>query len=30
VTVTIRVEPAQGEGMTDDNESAFPATFVPG
>ncbi|HEV2074730.1 MAG TPA: hypothetical protein VGR10_00665 [Thermoleophilaceae bacterium] len=30
VTVTIRVEPVEGESRTDDNESSFPATFVAG
>jgi hypothetical protein len=30
VTVTVRVNPAEGEGRTDDNESSYPATFVPG
>lgn len=30
VTVTIKVEPTEGESRTDDNESSFPATFVPG
>jgi hypothetical protein len=30
VTVTIKVEPAQGEDQTDDNEGSYPATFVPG
>ena len=30
VTIEVRVDSAQGEGRTDDNESSFPATFVPG
>lgn len=30
VTVTVKVEPAEGEGRLDDNEAAYPATFVPG
>jgi hypothetical protein len=30
VTVTIKVNSAEGEGRTDDNESSYPATFVPG
>ncbi len=30
VTVTIKVDSAEGEGRTDDNESSYPATFVPG
>ena len=30
VTVTVRVEPVEAEGRTDDNGSSFPATFVPG
>lgn len=30
VTVEVQVESADGEGRTDDNESSFPATFVPG
>ena len=30
VTVGVRVDPAEGEGRTDDTESSFPATFVPG
>jgi len=30
VTVTIKVGSAQGEGRTDDNQSSYPATFLPG
>ena len=30
VTVEVRVDSAEGEGHTDDNQSSFPATFVPG
>ncbi len=30
VTVTVKLEPGEGEGRTDDNQSSFPATFVPG
>jgi hypothetical protein len=30
VTVNIKVDSAEGEGRTDDNESSYPATFVPG
>lgn len=30
VTVTVKVEQAEGETRLDDNESSFPATFVPG
>lgn len=30
VTVAIKVDSAEGEGRTDDNESSYPATFVPG
>ncbi len=30
VTVGVRVDSTEGEGRTDDNESSFPATFVPG
>ena len=30
VAVKVRLEPAQGETQTDDNESSFPATFVAG
>ena len=30
VNVSVRVGSAEGEGRTDDNESSFPATFVPG
>lgn len=30
VTVGVRVDSAEGEGRTDDNESSYPATFVPG
>jgi len=30
VNVSVRVDSAESEGRTDDNESSFPATFVPG
>ena len=30
VTVNIKVDSAGGEGRTDDNQSSYPATFIPG
>ena len=30
VTVAIKVDSAGGEGRTDDNQSSYPATFIPG
>ncbi len=30
VTVTVKVDSAEGEGRTDDNQSSYPATFIPG
>lgn len=30
VTVTVKVEPAEGESRLEDNEASYPATFAPG